>query len=315
MNIVFLGTPAFAVPSLHALCAAGFTVSAVISQPDREKDKKGRLLPTPVKAEAEALGLPCYQFDKVSVDGLALLRDLQPDLIVTAAFGQLLTQDVLQVPRLGVWNVHASLLPKYRGSSPIQNAIRDGETETGVTIMQTERSMDTGDILNVAKTPIYAHDTLLSLSDRLACIGANLLVDTIKQAEQGTLQRVKQQHELATYTKKIVKADGLIHWTDAAEKIFHQVRAMNPWPAAFTYFKGQNIKIYESEICPLSADVPPGTILESSAKEGLTVACGKDALRILALQAPTKKVLPACEFLKGYSMQAGEHFSSGDNNL
>ncbi len=294
MRIVFLGTPEFAVPVLDALRAAGHEIAAVISQPDREKDKKGNVMATPVKQCAIRLGIPCLQFEKVS-DHVSELIALAPDVLITAAYGQLLKQSVLEAAPFGVLNVHASLLPKYRGSSPIQSAILAGDTVTGVTIMKTDIGMDTGDILSVRRVPIAATDTSDSLSRKLAELGAALLTETLPLYAAGKIKPRKQAAEEATHCKKITKADGRIDWNRSAREIACRIRAYNPWPIAYSYLDGQPLKIYEAEEC--AAQGVPGTLHVSG--DTLTVVCGDNGLRLLRVQLPGKKVLAATEFVRG----------------
>lgn len=324
MRIVFMGTPIFAIPSLEMLSKTNHEILAVISQPDREKDKKGNLLNTPIKQKAIELNLKHYQFEKVSVDGFDLLDELKPDLIVTVAFGQLLSSKVLNIPNNGVYNVHASLLPKYRGSSPIQSALLNGEKETGVAIMKTELSMDTGDILNMSNMAIELVDNCFTLQEKLSILGANLLIETLQNLENGILNPIKQDDSKATYCKKIVKNDSLINWCDSNEDIFNKIRAFYSWPTAYALHNGKNIKIYESEIIAekdfidmtnksyVMSDIcciSNGSICVLGGKK-LLVKCGKGFLMITKLQAPGKKILTADEFLRGYIILAKDMFSS-----
>lgn len=295
MRLVFLGTPDFAVPVLDKLVSVGFEIAAVISQPDREKDKKGNLLATPVKRYAESHGLTCLQFDKVS-QHVEELKSLAPDVMVTVAYGQILSREVLAVPRFGVLNVHASLLPKYRGSSPIQSAILCGERVTGVTIMKTDIGMDTGDIVAVREVSITPADNSATLSDKLAAVGADLLARVLPDYASGKITPVPQKHEETTACKKIAKADGLIDWTLSAREIACKVRAYNPWPIAFTYLDGVMLKIYGATECDETLG-KPGTVYVSG--DTVKVACGKGSLVLDTLQLPGKRVLPACEFARG----------------
>ncbi|MDE6398010.1 MAG: methionyl-tRNA formyltransferase, partial [Clostridiales bacterium] len=243
MRIVFMGTPNFAVPVLDALMNAGHEIAAVVSQPDREKDKKGNLLPTPVKKFAVERSLNVLQCARIS-DCVGQLAELRPDVMITAAFGQLLRPDVLTVAPHGILNVHASLLPAYRGASPVQSALLAGETQTGVTIMRTDIGMDTGDMLSHVVVPISENDTAQTLSDTLAEEGAKLLVQTLYKLENGGIDAVPQDGSKATYCKKIGKADGLVDWNLSAREIACRVRAFNPWPSAYTYLDGSLLKIH-----------------------------------------------------------------------
>lgn len=295
MRIVFLGTPEFAVPVLDKLIECGHEIAAVISQPDREKDKKGRILPTPVKQYAVEHGLKCLQFEKLSRE-VDELKKLSPDVMITAAYGQLLTEQVLSVPKLGVLNVHASVLPKYRGSSPIQSAILSGDEETGVTIMKTEIGMDTGDIVAIRRLPILPQDTAGTLSDKLSLLGAELLAEILPDYGAGKITPVPQRHDLATRCKKISKADGVIDWSRPAHEIVCKVRAYNPWPIAYTYLDGVPLKIYQASV--VNETVGKAGEIKVSGNT-MTVACGSGSVSLCKIQLPGKKALPIDEFLRG----------------
>jgi methionyl-tRNA formyltransferase len=240
--------------------------------------------------------------------------------MITAAYGQLLSEEFLAVAP--VCNIHASLLPLYRGSAPIQAAILNGDAQTGVTIMKTVKAMDAGDILLQGKIAIGPDDTYQSLHDKLSELGAGLMAEALDRLEGGRLQAIPQQHDKATYTQKVTKADGLIHWQESAETLARKIRAFNPWPAAYTYYRGDNIKIYGAE--SLKSDsmsdtvnqnrlktAQPGTIL-AAREELYYIKCGEGILKIFFLQAPGKRVLPASEFLRGYKIQENDHFTQGE---
>ena len=297
MRIAFLGTPEFALPSLNALIDRGDTL-AVFTQPDRPVGRKAILTPPPVKVLAEAHGIPLYQFEKIrSAKGREALEAFAPDLMVTAAFGQLLSSKNLAIPRLGTINVHGSLLPKYRGASPIQSAIINGETETGVTTMMTDIGMDTGDMLLKASTPIDPDETYEQLSERLAAMGADLLKETLARLEAGTLVRIPQDPEQATVCHMLKKEDGRIDPTRSARAIHDLVRGTNPWPCAFAILDGQPLKIYETRRADASFSETPGTLLERGGR--LYLCCGDGALEIVSLQAVGKKRMDAGAFLRG----------------
>ncbi|MDR2202669.1 MAG: methionyl-tRNA formyltransferase [Clostridiales bacterium] len=305
MRVIFLGTPEFAVPALNALCASRHTVAAAVSQPDRETDRKGRLLPTPVKSAAAALNLPVYQYRNASREGIAELKKYNPDACVTAAFGQLLSREFLDMPARGVFNIHASLLPLYRGSSPIRAAILNGDDYTGVTVMRTELAMDTGDIVTAKRLKIELNDDYISLSARLAALGAELIVDALNFVEDGSVKYVKQDGAKATYTKKTLKSDGAADFSLSAEVLSRQARAFNPWPALQTSFNGVPVKIYKAEAVALTGGgFLPGTVLKSGGGE-LIIACGAGALKITELQAAGKKRMGAAEFLRGFPVREG----------
>ena len=297
MRIAFLGTPEFAIPSLRALINRGDTL-AVFTQPDRPVGRKAILTPPPVKSFADAHGIPVFQFERIrSVEGREALGTFAPDLMVTAAFGQLLSAKNLAIPKLGTVNVHGSLLPKYRGASPIQSAIINGETETGVTTMMTDIGMDTGDMLLKAKTPIDPDETYEQLSERLAVIGADLLIETLDRLEKGTLLRVPQDPEEATVCYMLKKEDGKIDPFCSAKSIHDLVRGTNPWPCAFGILDGQPLKIFRTKRTDASFDDAPGTLREQSGK--LFLCCSDGALEIVTLQAVGKKRMDADAFLRG----------------
>lgn len=297
MRIAFLGTPEFALPSLRALIDRGDAL-AVFTQPDRPVGRKAILTPPPVKELALRHGIPVYQFDRIRCpEGVAAMREFAPDLCVTAAFGQLLSRENLAVPARGTINVHGSLLPKYRGASPIQTAILNGETETGVTTMFTDIGMDTGDMLLKRTAAIAADDTYETLSEKLAVIGAALLLETLDKLEAGTLQRIPQNDAEATVCRLIKKQDGKLDFGQSALQVHNRVRAMNPWPTAFAELDGQPIKIWETALTERTADVPFGTLCVFG--QQLFVRCADGLLEIRSLQAPGKKRMPAAEYLRG----------------
>lgn len=306
MRVVFLGTPDFAVPTLKAIAASRHELAAAIAQPDRAKNRRGELMPTPVHAAAEALGVPFYAFERLR-DETGTLRALSPDIMVTAAYGQILTQEILDIPPFGVINVHASLLPEYRGSSPIQWAIIDGKKETGVTIMQTERGLDTGDILRVRKTPIGSDETAGQLSDRLAAIGAEEAVKTLDDIAAGRAEPVRQDEAKATCCKKLVKSDGALDFTRPAEELRNRIRGLNPWPAAYTGWNGALLKIFSATV--VDACGTPGTVLAAD-RGGLVVACGDKALKIETLQAPGGRVMSSAQFLAGHPVAVGSRLTA-----
>ena len=298
MRIAFLGTPEFALPVLQALIDREDTL-AVFTQPDRPVGRKAILTPPPVKVLAEKHAVPVYQFEKIrSLEGVAALKEYAPDLMVTAAFGQLLSAENLSIPKYGTINVHGSLLPKYRGASPIQTAILNGETITGVTTMFTDIGMDTGDILLKQEVAISLSDTYETLSDKLAKAGAELLIETLTRLENGTLQRVPQDHTQATVCHLIRKSDGIMHFDESCLQNHNRVRAMNPWPTATAMLDGQPIKIWETRLTDDHASLSLGILTEKAGK--LFVQCADGLLEIISLQAPGKKRMDAASFLRGY---------------
>ena len=310
MRIVFMGTPEFAVPSLRALLDNGYEVVGAITQPDRPAGRGHKLTPCPVKLLAQERGVPVYQFEKIkNQEGVDCLRALKPELVVTAAFGQLLSKEILEIPQYGTVNVHASLLPKYRGSAPINWCILSGEKVAGVTTMFTDIGMDTGDMLLKAQTDIGELETAGELTQRLSEIGAKLLIDTLKFYPHGGLKSVSQNAAEASYQPMLTKEMGRIDWTKSAEEISRQVRGLNPWPCAYTENGDGRLKIYLARPCDAEGDAEPGTVTVSSAKEGLKIACGDGWLEVLEMQAPNAKRMSAKAYLQGKRIEIGTKFN------
>jgi len=305
MKLVFMGTPEFALPSLNALHQSGHTVLAVVCQPDRPKGRGGRLTPPPVKAMAERFELPILQPTKMK-DPIFLgdLRALEPEVIVVVAFGRILPAAILDLPPRGCINVHASLLPKYRGAAPIQWAIINGEQETGVTTMRLDPGMDTGDILLQERMPILPEDTAGSLSARLAERGADLMIRTLKGLESGEILPVPQDHAQATLAPILEKEAGKIDWTQAAVDILNRVRGLSPWPGAYTFYQDERWSIWKAKMGDPTAGGAPGTILKTG-REGISVATSQGLLEILELQPANRRRMTAGEFLAGHSVKAG----------
>lgn len=298
MRIAFLGTPEFALPVLEALIERGDTL-AVFTQPDRPVGRKAVLTPPPVKTLAQSHGIPVFQFEKIRSDeGVAALSAFMPDLMVTAAFGQLLSAKNLAVPPLGTINVHGSLLPKYRGASPIQAAILNGDAVTGVTTMFTDIGMDTGDILLKREVPIAPDDTYGTLSEKLSHVGAALLLETLDRLEKGKLVRTKQNDDEATICHILKKEDGVLRFDLPCAAVHDRVRAMNPWPTASAKLDGLPLKIWQTSLCATDLNPKPfGTLTVLG--DRLFVHCQSGALEILSLQAPGKKRMDAKNFLLG----------------
>ena len=310
MRVVFMGTPEFAVPSLKALLDAGYGVVGVFTQPDRPVGRGHKLAACPVKKLAVERGVPVYQFERLrNEEGLACLRSLAPDIVVTAAFGQILSQALLDVPKMGTVNVHASLLPAYRGAAPINWCILNGETKTGVTTMLTDAGVDTGDMLLRRETDIGEVETAAELSVRLSQLGAELLIETLKGYIAGEIAPTPQDERLASRQPMLKKEMGLIDWTRSAKEIACQARGLDPWPSAYTDYLGGTLKIYRA--CPVEGEGDPGTVLRSSAKEGLFVACGEGALEVLEMQAPGGKRMSARAYLAGKKIEPGTKFGEG----
>ena len=295
-----MGTPEFAVPSLTALLDAGYHVVAAVTQPDRPSGRSGHtLIPCPVKALAAARRVPVLQFERIRrQEGIDALRALSPDLFVTAAFGQILSEKVLAIPRLGTVNVHASLLPRHRGAAPIHWAILSGDRQTGITTMLTDKGIDTGDMLLSRAVDILPEETAGQLTERLAKLGAEVLLDTLPPFLAGTLTPTPQDPDVATYDPMLAKELGVIDWTRDAEALSNLVRGVNPWPGAQGEVHGLGLlKIWRARAVP--GEGTPGTPLVLDAKRGLTVACGAGALELTEVQAPGGRRMTASEFVRG----------------
>ena len=305
MRAVFMGTPDFSVPVLEAMIEHGMDVVGVVTQPDRPKGRGKGVVCSPVKEAAMAHGLHILQPEKVRTrESVAELAALAPDVMVVVAFGQILTKEVLDIPKYGCINVHASLLPSYRGAAPIQYAVLDGLKETGVTTMFMDEGLDTGDILLVKKLPIAPDETGGSLFDKLSTLGAQALIETIDALEAGTLQRIPQTGE-SNYVGMIKKSMGHIDWSKDAVTLDHLIRGMNPWPSAFTYRNGKLLKIWKALVVDRTDESTPGTVVEVTKKD-FTVQTGKGALLIAELQPEGKKRMSAAEYLRGYPVSVGE---------
>ncbi len=309
MRIIFMGTPDFAVPPLEALIASGHEILSVITQPDREKGRGRTVQMSPVKECAVAHGLPVFQPARVkNEEATAAIRELAPDLIVVAAYGQILSQEILDIPAYGCINVHASLLPRHRGAAPIQWAILKGDDRTGVTIMQMDAGMDTGDILLQKEIPLHGTETAEELYTVLAELGAAALTEAMEKLQAGTLTAVRQEEAAATYTKMIRKEMGEISWTASAVGISRLVRAMNSWPCAYTRLRNKMLRIWSAQPADGSfqdRSAEPGTVIAVT-KDALQVACGEGVLSITELQVEGKKRMSAHEFLLGAGIRAGE---------
>ena len=305
MKIVFMGTPDFAVPSLRMLAEDGYNVVGVFTNPDRPAGRGKKDMPPPVKMAAQSLGLPVFQFKKIrSPEGIAALRALRSDLFVTAAFGQILSQEALAVPPLGCVNVHASLLPRYRGAAPIQWSIINGECVTGITTMYTDEGIDTGDMILQRETQIGEKETGGELFERLSHLGAETLRDTMRLIVQGRVPRTPQCHAEATRVPMIKKTIGDIDWTASPERVRNLVRALVPWPVAYTHLGGEPIKIYEVREAAGFAGAP-GFVLSADDTHGLVIAAGDGAVEVLILQAPGGKQMDARAFLRGHAIAEG----------
>jgi len=303
VRTVFMGTPEFACDTLAGLIAAGLNLVGVYTQPDRPKGRGQKLTPPPVKELAQQHGLPVFQPERLRrPEAVEELQALKPDLIVVVAYGQILPQSVLDIPRHGCINVHASLLPKYRGAAPINKAIVDGETETGITTMLMDAGLDTGAMLVKKSLVIGVNETAGELHDRLAKLGRETMEETLRLLLAGKLQPQVQDEAQTCYAPLMKKEDGQIDWTQPASSIHNQVRGLDPWPGAYTFFGGELLKIAATNVVAGSGS--PGTVLKADA-EGVVVACGDGAVSIGVLQLPGKRRLPANEFLRGQPLPAG----------
>ncbi len=303
MRIVFMGTPDFAACSLQRLIDEGFDVAGAFCQPDRPRDRGHKLVPCAVKKTALDAGLPVYQPDKLR-DGTALgiLRQLMPDLIAVVAYGKLIPDDILTLPKYGCVNVHGSLLPKYRGSAPIQRAVLSGDAVTGVTTMYLSSGMDEGDMIYSVETPIGQTETSGELFDRLAPMGAELLVKTLRAIEDGTAPRTPQDNRLATYAPPLSREESPIDWTRPARMVLRHIYGMQPWPCATAELKGTSFKVFSAEPAGRTAKAP-GTVT-AAGKNGIEVACGDgESVRITQLQAAGGKRMAAGAYLLGHPME------------
>jgi methionyl-tRNA formyltransferase len=306
LTLVFCGTPRFAVPTLERLVSAGFSVALVVTQPDRAKGRGLEVAPSPVKESAVRLGLPVVQPDKIknNTEFQAELAALKPDAIIVVGYGRLIPDWMIALPPLGNINLHASLLPKYRGAGPIQWAIACGETVTGVTTMRIDAGLDTGEILLQQEVAIAADDTAVTLAPRLAAIGADLMVESLRGLKAGTVQARRQDHALATLAPILKKEDGLIDFQRPAQELHNRMRGFQPWPGAFTTFRGKQLQVLAaSALAKAVAD--PGQIAIEGGE--LLVGCGNTtALHLVEVQPEGKKKMTGRDFLNGYGPQAGE---------
>ncbi len=303
MKIVYLGTPDFAVLSLKKIVESGkHEIVGVVTNRDKPVGRKKILTPPPVKTFAIDKGLRVFQYDKIRQEGVEDLKTLNPDIMITCAFGQILSQEILDIPRLGVINIHASLLPKYRGASPIHYAILNGEKITGITIMKTDIGIDTGDILLQREIDIKDNETCGELFERLSVLGADCILDALESIENGSAVFIKQDQERATLTKMIRKEQATIDWNNSAESIYNQIRAFNPAPTAFTMLGDAPFKVYSAQI--VEGNGQAGEVLES--KNRLVIACGTGALSLEKVQKAGSNAMSIADFLRGNKIEVGE---------
>ena len=307
MRVIFMGTPDFAVGTLEEIIKAGHEVVLVVSQPDKSVGRSKALRYTPVKACALEHGIEVYQPQKVrDSECIERLRTYHPDIIIVEAFGQIIPRAILDMPRYGCVNVHASLLPKYRGAAPIQWAVINGDTVTGVTTMRMDEGLDTGDMIEHSIVSIGDDDTGETLTDKLAASGAQLILSTLEKLENGTAVRTPQDDSLSCYASMLNKGMGDIDFSEPAEKIERLVRGLQPWPCAYTRIGGKNVKIYGAKVVSREDGIAPGEITMVT-KKTFAIACGQDALQITRLQPEGKKPMDAAAFLAGNKLTAGEH--------
>lgn len=304
MRVVFMGTPDFAVGTLEAIVAAGHEVAGVVTQPDKPKGRSKTLVPTPVKAAALSHGLTVYQPERIRrAEAVEEIRRMDPEIIVVVAFGQIIPKEILDMAPYGCINVHASLLPDYRGAAPIQWAVLNGEAESGVTIMRMDQGLDTGDMISKVVVPLEEKETSDSLFDKLSAAGAKLLVETLPSIAAGTAVYEKQPENSPTeYACMIQKQMGRIDWNDSAEKIERLVRGMNSWPSAFTKLDGKTLKVWSASVSDLNQTGEAGKVLRAD-KTGLYVQTGRGVLCIKELQLEGKKRMTADAFLRGYAIK------------
>ena len=311
MRLVFLGTPDFAVPALRALAGAGHDIAAVLSRPDRPSGRGQKVHQTPVKQAAGALGLLVWEPEDVnSPEVLADLRQMQPDLLVVVAYGQFLGDELLAIPRYGAVNIHASLLPAYRGAAPIHRAVLNGDAESGVTIMHIDSGMDSGDIILQASAAIGPDMTTGELHDVLAVQGAELLLTAVRQISEGSAPRIRQDHRQATRAPLLKRGEEAVAWAEPAGRVHNRIRGLSPWPGAYAIWRGKRLKLLrstEETVSPEQAAVP-GTVLRAD-QQGLLVACGSGAVLVSQVQPEGKAAMSGGDLVRGYHLQAGEQLA------
>jgi methionyl-tRNA formyltransferase len=305
MKVIFMGTPSFAVPTLRAIHESNHELIGVVTQPDKPRGRGRKLGISPVKELAMGLRLPIMQPETTRDEAfIEEVNRMSPDLIVVAAYGRMLTRELLDLPPHGCINVHASLLPKYRGAAPIQWAIVNGERRTGVTVMKMDEGMDTGDILLTQEVGITDTDTAQSLHDKLAQVGAGLVINALDGVERGTIRPAPQENSMASYAPPLKKEDGLIDWSRAAREIYNRIRGLDPWPGAFTYLRGSRLKVFSGEVIDEEVRDRPGKVVQSE-PEGVKVSTGTGFLVIEEVQLEGRKRMPIREFLIGNEIPPG----------
>ncbi|MCI5622373.1 MULTISPECIES: methionyl-tRNA formyltransferase [Anaerostipes] len=304
MKVVFMGTPEFAVPTLQALIDH-HQVIGVVTQPDKQRGRGKKVQFPPVKEKAVEYDLPVYQPVKAREEEfVSVLRDLNPDVIVVVAYGQILPESILNIPKYGCINVHGSLLPKYRGAAPIQWSVLDGEEKTGITTMYMEKGLDTGDMIDKVELTLDPKETAGSLHDKLMVMGADLLLETLEKLENGTAVRTKQDDSLSCYAKMLTKDMGQVDFSKSAVEIERLIRGLNPWPSAYTSMDGKTMKLWDADATPYDGDAEPGTIVDVT-KEAIVAATGEGALALKEIQLAGKKRMKVSAFLLGYHVETG----------
>ncbi|MCR5481472.1 MAG: methionyl-tRNA formyltransferase [Clostridia bacterium] len=305
MKTVYMGTPDFAVEGLQALYDSGHEIGMVITQPDKARDRGKKFQPTPVKERALSLGLEVLQPEKIkgNTELFRKLRAYEPDLIVVAAYGKILPKELLEIPKKGCINIHASLLPRFRGAAPIQRSIIEGDEYTGITLMYIEEGLDTGDMIAKVQTPIASKDAG-ELHDELAVLGAELLKENLPAIEAGTVSRQKQDDSKATYAPMLFKKDGLLDFTKSPEELERLIRGTAPWPGAYTNYNGETLKIWKAAPLDDKCEAAPGEIVAVS-PEGIDISCGGKILRAEVIQLPGKRKMAVSDYLRGNAVEKG----------
>lgn len=305
MKVIFMGTPEFAVPTLESLFTKGYSIDLVITQKDKPKGRGKKVQYTPVKEKALELGLEVYQPDSINdPDAINRIKSIEPDFIIVVAYGQILKKDILEIPNYGCYNVHASLLPKYRGAAPINWAIINGEKETGVTIMEMEEGLDTGDMVLWKSIPINLEDDAPSIHDELSILGGELIIEALEGIQSGALNRITQNHSLSTYAHMLDKSMGRINWSDKGENIINLIRGLKPWPFAYTQYKDEIVKIHKASMVDKFKEGELGKIIKID-NMGIYVIAQDKIVILEEIQFPGKKKLKVEEYLRGNSIEEG----------
>lgn len=306
MKIIFLGTPTFAIPALEAIASSHHEILAVVTQPDTAKNRGKKIIATPVKEFAVEKGLKVLQYNKIRVEGVEELKALAPDIMVTCAYGQILSQKLIDIPTHGIINIHGSLLPKYRGAAPIQWSVLNGDAKTGITLMKTERGIDTGDMLLAKEIEITDDDTSGSMFEKLSALGGEIILEGLDLIESGKAIFTVQDHENATHARMIEKEDGKIDFSKTTREVFNHIRGMNPSPSAFFEYNGDKIKVHSAAIAQGEFEGTAGEVLTADRKNGIIIKTADGAIAIKNLQFPNSKALSDKDFLNGKSLETGK---------